>query len=399
MKPTTLLFVAFALYHAYRYARGREAWRIPLVLLWGAITGYSLTESDWWLVIAGVQLLAFTVLRFTARRQRDTVSGKPLPAVTPAEEAIRSTLSSKALEGVQTLEFFHERRLTVDELVKFREEWTDDSAGDDEDEAEDAEEAAEKARDEAEAAETREMKEIAPAAHAEIAFTLKKDVEIEVAAGKHTIRAGEYQGTLAFVAPFLEADPSGEDTPVQCVFEFQDGAQRWRSRTWLRKTRVFTLERPELDQTAVYWKEAPAAWREALRTRALIGQANVMDDGRSRFPIEIGSARHCIMTKYCHWLLSLAVIEGGRRLLVRTHRLIGELWENGPEADDGGEFLDIEVVPAFCWTLPVEAIVPLTAPEVHGLAENDYDGKEPIRFEPAAGTGGAPGPRGGNRVV
>lgn len=335
MKPTTFLFIAIALFQGYRYAKGREGWRLPLALFWGALTGYSLTHARGWVPVLIVMLLAALVLKFRAR---------------------------PALGGASA---------------------SGEAAKDEEDG--NAEDLAEKAREEAEAAETREMEQIVLVPQAEIAFTLEEDAEIEVAGAKRVVRAGEYTGTLAFAAPFLEQERVGEGTPIECLFGFQEGANRWRSRSWLRNEYAFNLERDELNQTAVYWKDAPAAWKEALRTRVLIGQAHVLDDGRSRFVIEIGAARHCIMTKYCDWRLTLAVIEGGRRLLVRTHRLYSELWGNGPEAEDGGEFLDIETVPAFCWTLPVEAILPLTTPEVHGVEPHDDDGEEPVRFEPVAG--------------
>jgi hypothetical protein len=64
-----------------------------------------------------------------------------------------------------------------------------------------------------------------------------------------------------------------------------------------------------------------------------------------------------------------------------VHALNSEVWEDDDSSSPDREFVDFKRVPPFCAELPIEALLPITEPDIHAVAqEGDLEDAEPIRF-------------------
>jgi hypothetical protein len=98
--------------------------------------------------------------------------------------------------------------------------------------------------------------------------------------------------------------------------------------------------------------------------RCVMAGLRVSDDSRERFPLTIGGRVSIIVTHYRSWKVDLAVDEDGRRIWVRVSELYAEIWEGDPlgENSEAAEWKNLERIPAFYYSLPIEEFLPVTSP-------------------------------------
>lgn len=381
MKISTLIFIALALLQAYRFKVTRQKWRVPMALFWCALAGYSITHSRWlvaallatlaaalWLKSGGIWPLQLTIDRLRLRR------------LSPEEEDFRRTLTKKERESLEFRETVTKQRYDLNEtrdwVALSRQIAEEEKAAAAAREAEDADEHAE---EEALEAENREMNAVGLIESGNVRFELKRPTTIHTPEGEQTIPPGEYSGTVSLRPNRTES--ADDSTPVECIFEFTQGDVRWRTITWLGISSLSELQRPELAEKAVFWTDTPRQWKAAFQTRCLLADVTAFDDGRERFDLWISGSEFCVMTKYLTWQLALALSGDGCRLFVRVHALESEVWKDGDSSNPDREFVDFRRVPPFCAELPIEALLPITEPDIHAVErENDWENETPIQF-------------------
>jgi hypothetical protein len=202
--------------------------------------------------------------------------------------------------------------------------------------------------------------------------------------GMTTMQPGIYEG---FVTLTHQAPAEGSDWPessLRCYFTIKtpDG-RSLETTSILDISSLADLEKWEFCEGGIPWVNAPAEWRDAFRTSCIASHVQVCDDGRCRHPLILEGKTYVIMTKYLHFKIDMAISADHRSLIVRLHGLLSEKWTGDPfsDDDDPGEFVDFLAVPPFAACLPMESFVPLSAPDLHHMADaTNPDEDEPVAY-------------------
>jgi hypothetical protein len=113
----------------------------------------------------------------------------------------------------------------------------------------------------------------------------------------------------------------------------------------------------------MFWESTFPEFKEMFKSRCLIADVGMMDDGRDRFEFRIEDRVFVIMTKYLSWQTALALDPDHQRVWVRISGMSSEIWG---DTDDGQpKFIDFERIPAFVYPVPVDRLMPSTNPDAH----------------------------------
>lgn len=99
-----------------------------------------------------------------------------------------------------------------------------------------------------------------------------------------------------------------------------------------------------------------------FKSRCLIADVGMMDDGRDRFEFRIEDRVFVIMAKYLSWQTALALDPDYQRVWVRISGMSSEIWG---DTDGQPKFIDFERIPAFVYPIPVDRLMPTINPDAH----------------------------------
>ncbi len=375
-----ILAISMLLYTLVTFYRTREVWRVTMVVSWILLLFYNFMPR--WLAIMLLSITLFLTLILKYSLLADIYFFGVLRRLSTQGREAREGLTPKQIEELDTYEFISDERIPKGEIAEWlvKQERLDKELEETEIAREKAKARKKKEQEESEAAQKAEEQEMAIEQFdgvQEVRFTITEGMPNLWQSAE--LKLGEQVGVLRFSRPLKDTTREHDQEKVMCHLRWQDVSGKQRTAdTWFIPGSEFRVKPIYATKEMFWWGDADAQWKTNFCNRCMLAYIYVEDDRRDWFWLSIGTERFIIRLKYMSYHVDVALSANGQRFCVRVRGMLHREYEGDPLSEDpkvaeAAKFTGNEQLAPFCFEIPVEQVLPITAPYRHTMTSDGLD--------------------------